>query len=225
MSTYPKTTMTTPTRADWPIPAALLALTAIPFAAGIVRLIGLAGGATITPDNARFFAAPLPVVIHIISVSLFCIVGAFQFAPGFRRRRPSWHRIAGRLLVVSGLASALSGLWMTQFYPLPPQLQGNLLYGVRILVGVAMFASILLAWAAILRSDIAHHRAWMIRGYALGQGAGTQALIMLPLALMFGEATWLTRDLLMSAAWVINLVVAEWIIQANKPVQKPRGDL
>ena len=165
------------------------------------------------------------MVIHILSVSLFCIVGAFQFAPGFRRRKPTWHRVAGRLLVVAGLASGLSGLWMAQFYPLTPHLQGPLLYSVRLIVGSGMIMSIALSWAAILRRDVAQHRAWMIRGYAIGQGAGTQALIMLPWALMFGEPSWLIRDLLMSAAWVINLVVAEWIIQANKRVQKTRGDL
>ena len=150
MSTNQKLAMTTSAKADWLVPAVLLALTAVPFAAGITRLVGLAGGATITPDNARFFAVPLPVVIHILSVSLFCILGAFQFAPGFRRRKPAWHRVAGRIVVVSGLASGLSGLWMTQFYPLPPHLQGNLLYGVRLVVGSGMVVSIVLAWAAIM---------------------------------------------------------------------------
>ena len=102
---------------------------------------------------------------------------------------------------------------MTQFYPIPPRLQGDLLYGVRLLVGSAMIVSIVLAWTAIMRRDIAQHSAWMIRGYALGQGAGTQVLVMLPWTLIYGEASGLTRDILMSAAWVINLVVAEWIIR------------
>ena len=54
------------------------------------------GGAEITPANARFFASPLPVVLHILSASVYAILGAFQFAPGFRRRMPGWHRV-GRL--------------------------------------------------------------------------------------------------------------------------------
>ena len=214
-------TTTTSSRADWQIPAALLVLTAIPFLAGVVRLVGLTLGAQVTPENARFVAAPLPVVIHIFSVSLYCILGAFQFAPGFRRRRPDWHRIAGRVLVVAGLAVGLSGLWMTLFYPIPAHLQGDLLHGVRLLVGSAMIVSIVLAWTAIMRRDIAQHSAWMIRGYALGQGAGTQVLVMLPWTLIFGEASGLPRDILMSAAWVINLAVAEWIIR-RRPAT-PRG--
>ena len=102
---------------------------------------------------------------------------------------------------------------MTLFYPIPPRLQGDLLHAVRLLVGAAMIVSIVLAWMAIMRRDIAQHSAWMIRGYALGQGAGTQVLVMLPWTLIYGEASGLTRDLLMSAAWVINLAVGEWIIR------------
>jgi hypothetical protein len=52
-----------------------------------------------------------------------------------------------------------------------------------------------------------------MRGYALGQGAGTQALIFLPWALIFGTPGALTGELLMGAGWAINLAVAEWIIR------------
>jgi uncharacterized membrane protein len=210
---------TSSTRADWLVPTSLIVLSFIPFAAGAFRVIGLAGGAEITPENARFFAAPLPVVLHIISASLFCILGAFQFAPGFRRRRPSWHRRAGRLLVVCGLTAGLSGLWMTQFYPLRPQLQGDLLYGFRILFGSAMVLFIALGLAAILRRDIAQHRAWIIRGYAIGQGAGTQALVGMSWFLIAGKPSEFNSALMMGACWVVNLAVAEWIIRRRPSIQ------
>ena len=48
------------TRADYLIPAALIALAVIPVLAGAVRLTSLAIGTSINPDNARFFAAPHP---------------------------------------------------------------------------------------------------------------------------------------------------------------------
>lgn len=103
--------------AEWLVPAALLLLSAVPIAAGSFRIAGLTGSADVTPDNARFFASPLPVVLHILSSSLYAVLGAFQFVPGFRRRRPGWHRAAGRILVVCGVTAALSGLWMAHFYP------------------------------------------------------------------------------------------------------------
>jgi uncharacterized membrane protein YozB (DUF420 family) len=213
----------TSTRADWLVPTALIVLSFIPFVAGAIRVVGLASGAEVTPENARFVAVPLPVVIHIIGASLFCILGAFQFAPGFRRRRPAWHRRVGRLLVPCGLAAGLSGLWMTQYYPLYPHLQAELLYGFRMLFGSAMVLSIALGLAAILRRDIARHRAWIIRGYAIGQGAGTQALVGLPWFLIFGNLSELNNALMMGACWLINIAVAEWIIRRTQVKGSPRA--
>ena len=107
--------MATSNRADWLIPTGLILLATIPVAAGMFRLTMLAGAGPVTPENVRFFAAPIPVVLHIIGVTLYCVVGAFQFSPGFRRRWPRWHRIAGRVIVAAGLVAALSGLWMAMF--------------------------------------------------------------------------------------------------------------
>ncbi|MBA3947166.1 MAG: DUF2306 domain-containing protein [Herpetosiphonaceae bacterium] len=192
--------------------SALLLLSVIPLAAGAVRLTQLAGGATITPANARFFASPLPVVLHIVSVSVYAILGPFQFVTGFRRRRPGWHRVAGRLLVVCGLLVGFSGLWMTLFYPRALG-TGALLYALRLLFGSAMVVSVVLGFAAIMRGDVRGHRAWMTRGYAIGLGAGTQVLTQAAGALILGSPSPLSGAFLLGAGWVINLAVAEWAIR------------
>jgi uncharacterized membrane protein len=207
-------------RAGWPAPTGLLLLAAIPLLAGAFRLTELAGGAEITPDNARFFAAPVPIVLHIVSVSLFSVLGAFQFPQRFRRRRPRWHRAAGRLLVVCGLLTALTGLWLTLFSEIPA-LDRGLVDVLRLVFGTAMLVSIVLGFAAIRRRDVARHRAWMIRGYAIGMGAGTQAFTHLPWMLLVGPPDKLARALLMGAGWVINLIVAEWVIRKGR--SKPVG--
>jgi uncharacterized membrane protein len=201
-----------PKASVWLVPAGLLLLSFIPVAAGAFRLTQLAGGAQITPANARFFASPVPVVLHIVSVTVFSLLGAFQFAAAFRRRRPAWHRAAGRILIPSGLVAALSGLWMSRFYPWPDG-DGQILYGLRLLFGSGMLLSILLGVAAIWRRDFVQHGHWMMRGYAIGLGAGTQVLTQLPWMLLFGKPDELNRALLMGAGWVLNLGVAEWIIR------------
>jgi uncharacterized membrane protein len=198
--------------AQWLVPAGLIVLSLIPVISGAVRITQLTGGAEVTPANARFFASPLPVMVHIFSASLYAILGAFQFVPSLRRRRRSWHRAAGWLLIPCGLAAGLSGLWMTLFYPWPKG-DGELLYGLRLLFGSAMVLSIVLGIAAIRRRDFAGHSAWMMRGYAIGLGAGTQVLTLLAGELIAGPPSEFSRALLMGAAWVINLAVAEWIIR------------
>ena len=195
---------------SWRVPAALLVLSAIPVVAGTLRLLEIAGGPQLLPANPRIDAVPAPVVVHIVAAAVFAILGVFQFSARLRRRRPSWHRRSGRVLVGAGLAVAGSGLWMTLFYTGAPG--GQLLWAVRLLVGSAMAAFIVLGFTAIRRRDIAAHRAWMIRAYALAVGAGTQAFTQGVGEALFGTGE-LSTALSMSAGWVINVAVAEWVIR------------
>jgi uncharacterized membrane protein len=199
--------------APWLVPV-LLVLSIVPLAAGAVRLTELAGGVEITAANARFFASPLPVVLHIVSAAVYALLGSFQFAPGFRKRRPGWHRAAGRLLVGCGLLVGLSGLWMTLFYPEAND-ASSLLYALRLLFGLTMVVSVVLGLVTIRCGEIQRHRAWMARGYAIGLGAGTQVLTLGLGEAVAGPPTERSRALLMGAAWAINLFVAECAIQAR----------
>jgi len=210
-------------RADWLIPAGLIALSAIPLVAGAFRL-GQLGAADIAPGNARFLAAPVPIVLHIISAAIYGVAGAFQFAPGFRRRNPGWHRAAGWVLIPCGLVVAVSGLWMTQFYDTrggdpPASFDGPVVYVMRLVVGSAMAAALGLAVAAIRRRDVPRHRAWMMRGYALALGAGTQVFTHLPWFLVPSIQGAAARALFMGAGWAINLAVAEWLISRQRRTQ------
>lgn len=202
-------------KSEWLIPIGLITLSILPAVGGALRLAELGGGAEITLDNERFFAAPVPVVLHIISVTIFCVLGAFQFMSGFRQRKPIWHRTAGRILVPSGIVAALSGLWMTQYYP-PIDMDGPTLYVIRLLVGSAMTLFICLGFAAILKRNFSCHRAWMMRSYALGFGACTQVLTHIPWALFPSIRGELARTLCMAAGWVINIAVAEWILMRER---------
>jgi uncharacterized membrane protein len=194
----------------WWVPVALVALSLIPVVSGSLRLIEVAGGPQLMPANARIEASPAPLVVHVLGAALYALLGAFQFSARLRRRHPRWHRRAGRILVGAGLAVAFSGLWMTLFYSGAPG--GLLLWAIRLVAGTTMAAAIVLGFAAIRRRDIAAHRAWMMRAYALGLGAGTQAFTE-----GIGEALLGTGDLSkaisMGSGWVINAIVAEWLIR------------
>ena len=198
--------------ADWLVPAALIALAFIPLAAGAFRVTTLVGGAPVTANNLRFVTSPIPVLLHIASVTIYSLLGAFQFSAGLRRRWPGWHRAAGRILFGAGLVAALSGLWMASFYAIVPA-DSPLLHVLRLFFGAAMAVSLVLGLLAIRRRNIGQHQAWMRRAYAIGLGAGTQALILIVPEVLFGKPDPDRLALLMGAAWVINLVVAEWLIR------------
>jgi hypothetical protein len=75
-----------------------------------------------------------------------------------------------------------------------------------------MAACLVLGFAAIRRRDINAHRAWMMRAYAIGLAAGTQAFTQGIGEGIFGTGV-LQADLSRGAAWVLNLAVAEWVIR------------
>jgi hypothetical protein len=60
----------------------------------------------------------------------------------------------------------------------------------------------------------------MVRAYAIGLGAGTQVLTGMVGALIFSTPNEFENALLIGAAWVINLAVAEWIIRKRPARQK-----
>ncbi|MDA0563828.1 DUF2306 domain-containing protein [Streptomonospora sp. S1-112] len=99
--------------------------------------------------------------------------------------------------------------------------------GVETGDGAARAASIALGLVAILRRDVARHRAWMLRGYAIGMGAGTQVLTLMPWALAEEPVGEGGKAVSMAAGWLINLAVAEWAVHRGgrrTPVPVRAGD-
>jgi uncharacterized membrane protein len=189
-------------RTGW-VPFALVALVLLPLFFGALRLVELAGGPVLMPANPRLNASPVPVAVHIVSAVGYTVLGAFQFS-------------AGRVLVMLGLAVAVSALWMTLGYARQPG-TGVLAYLLRLGFGTAMTASLVLGVAAIRRRDIPRHRAWMTRAYALALGAATQLFTLAIGPAVFGPGV-LIHGLRLGAAWLINLAVAEYVIR-----RRPHG--
>lgn len=205
-------------KSNWIVPALLFTLSLIPALGGGARLFDLAAATSITPENARFHADPIPIIIHAISATIFCSLGAFQFSASIRRNSPNWHRKSGRIIAFAGIIAALSGVWMAYFYPNDSQL----LINTRYVFGILMALFICLAVHAVLQKRIAQHRAWMIRSYAIAINAATILLVLGPWFLLFGEPTIPEYSALMLVSWITNLVIAEWIIR-RKPRSKPRA--
>ena len=145
-----------------------------PLAAGTLRLVQLAGGPALMPADHRFVGFPVPLVVHILGAAVYALVGRLPVryrgsdaatGPGTAAPAGSWR---SPVCVVAG-----SALWMTLFYEPQPG-TGDLLYVLRLVFGSAMAGCLVLGFTAIRRRDIAAHRAWMIRAYAIGLGAGTQ---------------------------------------------------
>lgn len=206
---------------EWTTLVLIVVFSLIPAFGGLIRLFELAGGPSMLPGNPRALADPWPVILHILGSFVFCIAGAIQFLPSLRRQHPKTHRMIGRVTVIAGFLSAVTGLWMTCNFAFPDALQGNLLFSARIILSFAMMG--LLGWAiiAVRAHSFTKHGASMLRAYAIGQGASTQALLGIAWIVTFGtEPTGFLRDCFMVLCWVLNILAAEVLIHLF--VAKPR---
>lgn len=200
-----------PSGAAWPVAVALVVLSLIPLGAGALRLVQLAGGPSLMQADDRFSGFPAALVIHIVGSACFALLGIGQLITRFRRRHPAWHRRTGRVLVAAGLAVVGSALWLTLGHPAQPG-TGSILFVSRIVAATAMGGFLILGFAAVRRRDIAAHRAWMIRTYALALGAGTQAFTEGFTEAVVGAGV-VSGDLAKLGGWVLNLAVAEWAVR------------
>ena len=194
----------------------LILLSLIPSIAGTARLFQIMNN-QVKADNLRFISNPTPVITHIISSTLFSILGAFQFSTELRIKYPRWHKYSGRLLLALVFLVSISGLWMTYVYPSVNH-DGKLVYLFRLIVGYSILFFLLQSIRALLLKKFLYHGVWMTRAYALSLGAGTQVFTHIPLFIfpsLQGEAS---RAIAMGMGWIINIVVAEFII--NKPKNK-----
>ena len=183
----------------------LLLLSALPVLGGVLRLGEVNSGYDIDLPWTSIVA----IVAHIVAMTVFCLVGAFQFSPALRIRR-GWHRTAGRVLIPAGFIAALASIWLVVFFGGPPE--EFALAMVRLVFAVPMVLFLTMSVITIMRRDFTAHGAWMTRAYAIAVTGGTQALVLIFWSIPFGEVDAYGEAWLVGVGFAINSIVAELLI-------------
>ncbi|MDQ0726516.1 DUF2306 domain-containing protein [Microbacterium sp. W4I20] len=200
-------------KSGWPAITGLLLLSALPVLGGVLRLTEVSAGA----EGASPLTSTVALIAHIVSMTVFCLIGAFQFSPALRTRH-RWHRAAGRVLIPAGFLAASSALWLAVFFGGHPDELA--LAMIRLVFAVAMTVFLLRSVIAIRRRDFAAHGAWMTRAYAIAVSGGTQALVFALWTIPLGEVDAFGEAWLVAAAFVINSAVAELLIRRRAGRQR-----
>ena len=197
---------TTRAKTGWPVIAGLVLLSVLPVIGGALHL----GEVSADPGSAPSGVAAVAIVTHIVAMTVFCLLGAFQFSPALRGRR-RWHRTAGRVLIPVGFVAALGAAWLAVFFSGPPdQLP---LAMVRLVFASAMLVFVALGTAAVIRRAFVMHGDWMARAYAIGVGNGTQSLVVILWTVPLGEVDAWGETWLVATGTLITVFVAELLIR------------
>jgi uncharacterized membrane protein len=190
------------------------------FGWGLMTLLALgvacyAAGVAFVPANRSPFVLslighwPFAAIMHFGGGALALAVGAMQFSARLRSRMAGLHRWLGRLYILSIAASGTSGFLLAVNSSAGPWARWAFA-----LLALAWLATTLNGYRLIRQRQIAAHRAWMIRSYALTLAAVTLRCYLplaefmeWPMAVAYPAIAWL--------CWVPNLLVAEWFIRAS----------
>jgi uncharacterized membrane protein len=168
----------------------------------------------------------LAFYLHITFGGVALLLSPLQFATRLRTRAPHMHRAVGRVVLVSIAVAGAAGLILAPHSLAGPV--GTVGFGLLAALWLVFAAT---AYRAIRRRDVATHRRWMIRTFALTYAAVT---LRLWLVLLIGIGTGVAGMdaqvafdraylLVPFLSWVPNLLVAERYLatRSRRPAAAP----
>lgn len=185
----------------------LATLFSLSIALATLRVVPLGLPASFPDMAVHFETSRAAFLAHITGASLALLIAPFQLMPRLRARRLTLHRWLGRLYGLGVLIGGVGALIMA------PNSNGGI-------VAVLGFGLLALLWLgatgagifAARQGQIARHRRFMIRSVALTFAAVTLRLELLPMMASGMEYVDAIR-ILSWAAWVPNLLIAEWFLR------------
>ena len=208
------------TRAGWLwIALSSLAITAfavVPYLTASLGELSESGAGLAGNYDGRPVFVLIAFYAHIVAGGLALVVGPLQFWRGLRDRHRTAHRVLGRVYLGAVVLGGLSGLVLATVSE--AGLAGFFGFGA---LAVLWLTSAWQAYRAIRRRDVAGHRAWMMRNFALTYAAVTLRLwlgLLITVQLLpgggdAGAAFANAYSVVPFLAWLPNLVVAEWLIR------------
>ena len=181
----------------------ILSLGVAGYAVGVYGFLPL--GVALHPDmRAAFEAHRTGVYAHIFASAVALVLGPMQFSARLRAARPRLHRWLGRLyLGVGVMVGGGAGLFLAF----------NAFGGLVARLGFGCLAALWLysgfrAYRAIRARDVAAHRRWMVRNFALTFAAVTLRL-WLPASMVLGIPFQNAYPVIAWLCWIPNLLLAE----------------
>lgn len=146
--------------------------------------------------------------LHILTSFFVMLAGAVQFNSWILKKYKAWHRRVGKLYVYIILFLSGPAALVMSFYA-----NGDRISRISfVLLSVLWITFTSIAFLQAIRGNLASHRQFMIRSYALTLSAITLRLYALIIPhFMYIEAKT-EYALIAWASWTLNLLVAEAIL-------------
>jgi uncharacterized membrane protein len=182
----------------------------LPYLTGSLPELAADGG----PIAAHYAGRPAwtlaALYTHIGSAGLALLLSPVQLSARLRARAPRLHRTVGRVVVAGILVGGAAGAVLATTSPAGP-------------IGTAGFGGLAVLWVAfavlgvraIRRGEVAAHRRWMLRAFAMTYAAVTLRLWLAVLVPVLGGDFLAAYAIVPFLCWVPNLVVVEMLLRRH----------
>ena len=170
--------------------------------------------------DSRFAAHPLVALLHVVPGGIFLTFALFQFSTSVRSRYPQFHRWSGRVLVLVAFVAGLSAFYFGLLMPYggPSEAIATALFGGLFLAAISR------AFIAIRRHQVARHREWMIRAFAIAIGISTVRVVGAVFDVTLTPAGIRPPEIFVLSIWVgwaITLGAAEVWVRYTRSRSRP----
>lgn len=178
----------------------------------------------IPASSANLNENPRWTLLHMAPGALLLLFAPLQFSRRLRSRRPAVHRWSGRVLLTLAAASGVAGMYLGAARPYggAGESAATTLFGAFFLFAATR------GYLAIRRRDLARHREWMIRMFAIAIGISVIRVVGMASAMLVGTEGIHPTGFALSLwlGWILALGVAElWIrrTRATRPAESIHG--
>lgn len=148
---------------------------------------------------------------HIIFGGISLLVGWMQFNKRLLHRKPSLHRLIGKIYAISVFLSGFAGIGIGF------TATGGFIASLGFIsLGIVWVATTLLAYLKIRNGKIEQHRKLMIYSYAACFAAVTLRIWLPLLMITLGDYLFAYR-IVAWLCWVPNIIAAYFIVKTLKP--------
>ena len=170
--------------------------------------------------DGRFARNRVMISLHVLAGAAFLVLAPLQLSSAIRRRYRRFHRWSGRVLVMTGGLTAIAGLFFGLLMPYAGAGEASAiaLFGGLFLVAISKGV------IAIRRGDVAAHREWMIRAFAVGIGISTVRIVAAILDFTLTPAGFSPPRIFVLSIWTgwsTTVVAAELWLARTRPATLP----
>ena len=166
--------------------------------------------------DGRFAAHRLLTLLHVVPGGILLLFAPLQFSARVRNRYRQLHRWSGRALIGAGIVVVLPALFFGVAIPYGGPAEA---IAIALIISFFLFA-VCTAFLAIRRHQVARHREWMIRAFALLLAISTVRVIASILDATLTPAGFRPPEIFVISiwtGWILTLGAAEMWIRLTRP--------